>query len=264
MKSQEDVSCPAKPFRVLLVEDNDLAAKIASSLLSDLECAVDLAKDGLSAVEYVKKNHYDIIFMDIGLPKLGGKSATQHVRERERLYDVERTPIVALTAHIDAEDKKKCIDAGMDAVLSKPLIKEEAEAILSTFIAHDQRLSQSKLTKKEDSFLSDQIIDMELAKKTLNGDEQLVWDMLTMLVAKFPEEFSHLELAYQRNDWPGIQKIAHKINGGASYCGTARLRQAASRLEEVVRLDRKKEFSHCYQQLVTEMKAVQSEVANRK
>ncbi len=124
--------------RILLVEDNAIAAKVALHQLKSLDCDIDHAPDGQTAISLAAKHSYDLIFMDIGLPDISGIEVTKHIRLGESSID-NQVPIVALTAHVGGEDKERCLEAGMAAVLSKPLLKETANAILNTFIPSRQK-----------------------------------------------------------------------------------------------------------------------------
>ncbi len=118
---------------ILLVEDQLIPAKVAQSLLAGFNCTVDIAQDGQMALEYAKSKHYDFILMDIGLPDQSGKEVTRQIRDWERLQN-KHTPIIALTAHVGDENKEECLQAGMEAVLSKPLSKEVALHLLNIFV----------------------------------------------------------------------------------------------------------------------------------
>ena len=116
------------------MEDSDIAASVVINMLSAMNCKVDLADKGKLAVQLAGKNLYDLIFMDIGLPDIDGYEVTKRIRLNE--FNKEHVPIIALTAHVDEENKKHCISIGMNAVLSKPLKKENAEDILNSFIPY--------------------------------------------------------------------------------------------------------------------------------
>ncbi len=132
--------------RVLVVEDSTLAAKVARSLLIELGCSVDIAENGQTAITFIKSNDYDLIFMDVGLPDIDGYEVTRRIRLFELNKDI-RIPIVALTAHVDEENKQYCIDLGMNAVLSKPLTKEKAVDILNAFIPYREQILSAQLSK---------------------------------------------------------------------------------------------------------------------
>lgn len=131
-KSTNQTTQPIKN-RILVVEDNAMAAHIVTDMLSTMGCQVDVAETGHRAVQLAAENLYDLIFMDIGLPDMDGYETTRKIRLDAS--NKKQVPIIALTAHGDEENQQNCIDAGMSAVLIKPLLKEKAEDILNTFIA---------------------------------------------------------------------------------------------------------------------------------
>ncbi|MBU0481420.1 MAG: response regulator [Proteobacteria bacterium] len=124
----------AEPGRVLLVEDNPVNQKLALILIKKQGCVVDVAGDGVAALDKVKNGVYDLILMDIQMPNMDGLTATRKIREIESLgqrdeYEClagrqDPVPIVGLTAHARAEDRQKCLDAGMNDVLTKPIIRD--------------------------------------------------------------------------------------------------------------------------------------------
>lgn len=119
-------------FRVLLVEDNDIMQRVMSFVLSDLKCDVDIAKDGETAIELFQHHHYDLIFMDIGLPGLDGLEATQIIRRLEE--GKTHIPIVGHTAHLHASDRNSCLEKGMDEFVLKPVTREMFKAIIDKFL----------------------------------------------------------------------------------------------------------------------------------
>lgn len=121
--------------KVLVVEDQAIASMVVKNLLSSLDCQADVAPDGKIAVQLAQENTYDLIFMDIGLPDIDGYEVTRRIR----LYELNKgtyVPIIALTAHIDEKNKQRCLEVGMNAILSKPLVKGKAEDILNAFIPY--------------------------------------------------------------------------------------------------------------------------------
>ncbi|KTD56214.1 PAS domain-containing hybrid sensor histidine kinase/response regulator [Legionella shakespearei] len=130
-----------KQYTVLIVEDNLIAQSVAKSILNKLNCRADIADTGKKAVELCRTNHYDLIFMDIGLPDIDGYEVTHMIRVQE-LDTKIHTPIVALTAHGEEDDKTRCINAGMNAVLIKPLTAKACDEILDAFLAGYNRDNQ--------------------------------------------------------------------------------------------------------------------------
>ena len=113
--------------RVLLVEDEPVNQEIACMLLEDVDLLVDVANDGVEAVERASQARYDLILMDMQMPRLDGLQATRLIRH---LPDYERTPIVAMTANAFAEDKERCLAAGMSDFIAKPVNPEVLFATL--------------------------------------------------------------------------------------------------------------------------------------
>ncbi len=113
--------------RVLVVEDNAINQKVALALLEQLGCIVDIVDNGEAALRKFKDG-YDLIFLDIGLPDMDGFTVGEKMRALET--EDEHIPIVALTAHVFAQDRKRCFDVGMDEVMAKPVMRDDLIAVL--------------------------------------------------------------------------------------------------------------------------------------
>ena len=121
--------------RILVAEDNEVNQAVATMMLSDVGCDVDVAANGQEAVELSSANHYDLILMDCQMPELDGYEATRAIRQHERAESpTVRIPIIALTAHAMAGDREKCLAAGMDGHLSKPFTKHQLAEMLKDWL----------------------------------------------------------------------------------------------------------------------------------
>ncbi|MEW6258602.1 MAG: response regulator [Thermodesulfobacteriota bacterium] len=134
------VNASSGRYRVLLVEDNPINQKTAYILLKKLGYDVDLAENGKQAVVKVMENLYDIVFMDIQMPEMDGLEAVRRIRHLEG--GICHTPIVAMTAHAMTGDREKCIDAGMDDYLSKPIDREALAAVLQKWLCSKKPIEQ--------------------------------------------------------------------------------------------------------------------------
>lgn len=115
-------------LKVLLIEDNELNQKFASAVVRKLGHSIDIAENGLVGVNKYKSNSYDLILMDIQMPEMNGIEATKAIRQLEMLEGLtKRIPIIAVTAFAMEQDKKNCMDAGMDEFLPKPYKPHELE-----------------------------------------------------------------------------------------------------------------------------------------
>lgn len=123
-------SAPADPLPVLLVDDNPINQLVAREMLLTLGVAVETADDGADAIDKLAQHRYALVFMDVMMPVLDGLEATRRWRQRERDEGRARVPIVALTANAMAGDNERCLQAGMDDYLPKPVRREQLAQML--------------------------------------------------------------------------------------------------------------------------------------
>lgn len=258
--TQRDALPPVKKKQILVVEDQPVAAEVVKQILTDLNYEVEIAANGSSALHLAKQKHHDLIFMDIGLPDIDGYEVTRQIRLYEGLSD-HKVPIIALTAHADRESKELCLTAGMNAVLTKPLLKKQAAQILEVFLPQT-RNSEIDVPQNATTDLSkEEVVNFAIAKSIL-GSEEIIKKVLTMLAKNLAEERSRLDEAHVKKDWKKIQDIAHKFSGGASYCGALRLKEACEMLKNCIANNNLALYETYYQKMCTEMLAVVQYVEN--
>ncbi len=250
--------------RVLIVEDNTMAAKLAKSILEELNCHVDIALDGKEAISSFDNHHYEIIFMDIGLPDMDGMRVTQLIREKEKKNNIkEPTPIFALTAHKDNESFQDCINVGMYGILEKPLNTAKAQDLLLSF---SRGLVKPSVESDGGEFIegtddeaywlindSDIIDIVELQK--IFKDEDVRIECIGHFVSELKHNLlSELSDLYALNDWERIRELSLLINGSACYCAAKRLRDASYKLEVYIRKGRKPLRTRLYENFIEEIK----------
>ncbi|HEY2566693.1 MAG TPA: response regulator [Candidatus Aquirickettsiella sp.] len=120
------------PIKILVVEDSEIVRKVIEITLSSLSYNVDIAINGLEAIRLFKKNDYDIVFMDLGLPDISGIEVTKELRRFEEVQN--SIPIIALTAHHTKLDKELGLTAGIQEFVLKPLTKEMAQATINKYV----------------------------------------------------------------------------------------------------------------------------------
>ena len=124
-----------KDVKILVVDDNKVNQLVAQKMLKKLGFSADLADNGLKAVEAIKANAYDLVFMDVQMPEMDGITATMEIRNQEKIKGAaKKLPIVAMTANVLGKDKENCLKAGMDDFLSKPITPAPLSKILNEWI----------------------------------------------------------------------------------------------------------------------------------
>jgi two-component system, OmpR family, aerobic respiration control sensor histidine kinase ArcB len=254
------ISPEQKKVKVLLVEDNKMILFAEKHQLENFGCAIDTADTGEEALVLLKKNHYDLVFMDVGLPDENGCDVTAQIREWEKIHNCH-TPIVALTAHIDENNKQRCLSVGMESVLAKPLTDESIKNTLNTFI-HQQKTSS--VASRDETAIDKSIksIDLKLGTQLMNGNEEMARETLKMLVDSLPETIGKLKQLYEIEDWDQVQFETHKLNGGVSYCGVPRLQIIVKQLEDALISKDATQITMSYQDLIVEISNILSKYKN--
>jgi len=129
-------SAVTKTYKVLLAEDNEINQRVVEQMLMDSPIKLTLAGNGREAVELYRDLGADVILMDISMPEMDGYEATKLIRTLENERHEAHTPIIALTAHVMAGDREKCLEAGMDDYLPKPVKMDALKRVLFKWIAH--------------------------------------------------------------------------------------------------------------------------------
>jgi len=131
--SLQDARDPAEVLRVLIVEDNLVNQRLATRMLEKRGHRVVVAANGLQALEALDKDAFDLVLMDVQMPEMGGMEATAKIREKETLTG-KHQPVIALTAHAMKGDQERCLTAGMDGYLAKPIRPQELDDILDKYV----------------------------------------------------------------------------------------------------------------------------------
>jgi CheY-like chemotaxis protein len=129
-----DARDPSMSLRVLLAEDNAVNQMLAVRLLEKRGHRVTVAGNGRQALEALAKESFDLVFMDVQMPEMDGMEATQAIREKEKNSGLHQ-PIIALTAHAMKGDREKCLAAGMDGYLTKPIRPQQLDEVLANYVA---------------------------------------------------------------------------------------------------------------------------------
>jgi len=201
---------------VLVVEDNVLNQVVAVGILTRLGYAADVVENGRDAVEAVTRGAYGAVLMDCRLPGLDGYQATAEIRRREGAN--RHIPIIAMTASASQEDRERCLAAGMDDYLAKPVLVGDIEAVLARWLRDEAPAAGAAEAAAE-------VIDHHrlAALRELDQDGQGS-RLLTRLAAAFlsgaPTDLAGLRAAVERGDAAAVGNVAHHLKGAAATLGS--------------------------------------------
>jgi two-component system sensor histidine kinase/response regulator len=209
---------PAGALRVLVAEDNAVNQLVIETMLAKRGIAVDVAADGLEALEMLSRGTYAAVFMDCQMPELDGYETTARIRSGER--DGERLPVIAMTAHAMMGDRERCLAAGMDDYLSKPLRPEEVDAVLERRIGVPARVAATE-----------QLVD-EARMRTFREDYADIAGRLVDLFARStPPLIDELRAAAEGDDREAVRRAAHKLKGSCQNIGATFMADLCRALE---------------------------------
>jgi CheY-like chemotaxis protein len=229
--------------RVLVAEDNPVHRSLVRTLLEQMGCEVEAVSDGHEAIESFSSENYDLILMDWRMPRLDGVTATKKIRQAELDRSPEgerRVPIIALTAHALPGDRSRCLSAGMDDYLCKPVSRRNLDLMLTKWGSPLQDGFEPMLEKKErDADEIESVLDMaqveELAAIERDGAPGLVSHLIDTYLTDAPAKLALLKAAAAENDSLGVQVATHSFKSASSTVGAHRLYRMCNDLERDAR-----------------------------
>ncbi|WP_182865552.1 response regulator [Rhodopirellula sp. JC639] len=230
---QAEKQADIRPLNILLAEDNQVNQTLAISLLRKWGHTVSLASDGAEAVQKCLDGAFELVLMDVQMPEMDGLEATRKIREAEKEQG-GHVPIIALTAHALTGDQEKCLDAGMDGYVSKPLrIKELREAISRFFVDDSSKdLSCDEGGADLDVPASSEPTDWSAALGLCAGDQALLVDILGAFLEETPRLMDELEQALVDVDCQGAKRTAHTLKGALRALGLESMGELAFQIEQ--------------------------------
>ena len=205
--------------RVLVAEDNPTSRMVTEALLKKLSCEVDIAIDGREALQKVKANDYDIVFMDCYMPLMDGFQATQRIRRSPGNEDV---PVIALTASVTEEDRLRCLEAGMNDTVGKPVRTSMLAKALQRWVPLAQRESMRPMS----TLPPPATLDLRMVRQlvSLDGeDDGFIQDVMVSYVEQLEQSTKKLCKALDDGDLEAVRLTAHSIKGASKQIGAARV-----------------------------------------
>jgi len=231
--SSPEPSSEKPSLAILLVEDNLVNQKLARALLERLGHSVMVTQNGLLALDILARRRFDLVFMDMMMPVLDGLETTRRFRALEH---GQRTPIVAMTANVMPADRERCLEAGMDDYLSKPLAKTELHRVLA-HVAQGLISGQDAASERglgdgvADDGTQGQAFDYAEAIKT--ADQDIVDIISDIFIAQWPVDAAKMASASMDGDFVAVMHIAHALKGTLGMFGARPAVTLAAELERL-------------------------------
>lgn len=211
----------SREVNILLAEDNLVNQKLATALIHKMGWKVTAVSNGIEALEQLKENSYDMILMDAQMPVMDGFETTRKIRASGI-----KIPIVALTAYAVKGDREKCLDAGMDYYLSKPLQKDQLYAVIHQITEHPANGGYEQASPAA---------DFKPLLEMLDHDYEALKDILLNLQKDLPEQFASMHTHFEYKDFEGLQMTAHTLRGAVSNIKADSLCRLAMGIETLAR-----------------------------
>ncbi len=215
---------------ILLAEDNIVNQKVAARQLQKLGYRADLVANGLEALEALGRIPYDLVLMDCQMPEMDGYEATAEIRRREG--SAKHTPIVAMTANALEGDREKCIAAGMNDYVSKPVKPEELGEVLGRLLSKADAGSEDVATPPQEASPP---VDMERLHLALGDEPEEVADILDVYMTQMSESLQKLAFAIESGNAGEVNLISHNCAGVSANCGMVALVGPLRELEHMGR-----------------------------
>jgi two-component system sensor histidine kinase/response regulator len=201
-------------MRVLLAEDNPVNQRLALRLLEKMGHRVTLVDNGMAALDQATHDNFDLILMDVQMPGLDGLSATRHIRQWEQANGGGHVPIIAMTARAMQGDRERCLEAGMDEYLSKPIDSERLRQAISQY----------------DPGQVEPVLAWRPALQRLDGDADLLLELASIFIEDGPGLLGTLQTAIDQGDDAASQRAVHSLKGVLVNFGAQRAIMQAERL----------------------------------
>jgi CheY-like chemotaxis protein/HPt (histidine-containing phosphotransfer) domain-containing protein len=218
---------------VLLAEDNEINLKVASHMLQNAGCTVTAARTGPEALEAALRTAFDCILMDVQLPGMDGLEATGRIREAEAQRG-RHVPIIAMTAHAMKGDREKCLAAGMDDYVPKPIDRGRLMETLRKWTTPGAAADARAVLRHRHAHAGPPLDRSELLER-VGGDAALARELLDMFRNEWPEKMGSARQALDAGDMAGVRSVAHEVKGTAANLSAAAIVAAAVRMGQAAR-----------------------------
>lgn len=236
-----EMSTHATPLRVLVADDNAINLKVAIRMLERLGYAYDLARHGREVIQKLRAEPFDVVLMDVQMPEMDGYEATQAIRQEQSSGGIRpNLPIIAMTANAMRGDRQKCLSAGMDDYLSKPVrleeLRKKLEAIASVSTIQQAVPSQGGPGEpaEEVNSLLEVPLDLERLRDFADDDEQEMASMMRLFVTQTDGQIQAMRQAWSNGQTAELKRLLISCKGASTVCGAVVLAKVLTDLESLL------------------------------
>ena len=226
-------------INILVVDDNEINLRLVEILLHKHRVSVTAARSGTQAIDYASMKSYDLIFMDLHMPGLDGYETTSIIRE---CSPGKQPVILALTANALPQEKEKAIKSGMNGILIKPINDLIIQKVINQWVlkepisnAEFNDIKTNSGSSAENSLEQEKnIFSIDLAKEFTGGNEDLAYELFSMLRTELDGYKKAISIAVKNNDLKKLHEQVHKLHGASRCCGTTELKNTSSHIENLI------------------------------
>ncbi len=219
--------------RILLAEDNITNQQVAQSILKKLGLRADAVANGAEAVKALETIPYDLVLMDVQMPEMDGYEAARLIRTAPSTVRNPLVPIIAMTAHALRGDREKCLQAGMDDYVPKPVSPQSLAAILRKWLPADMTQGPAEDDNADTPFQPGlEIFDQAGMKARLMHDAALIQMVSQGFLLDIPQQIIAIANHLQAGDMLAVERQAHTLKGAAANVGGERVRELAAKMEQ--------------------------------
>lgn len=258
----------APPSKILLTEDNECNIEVALAMLKVLGHEVTVARNGIEAIQLMRSRNFDVVLMDVEMPRMNGIEATRRIRSGEAGEHNKKIRIIALTAHALVGYREKCIAVGMDAYLSKPFSMDSLVQLLGG-VAPDKSKKLQHIHNSVDELSvpvdgDSEILNVNRATQRLYGDVKMYRKLCFMFARQIPGQMEKLHQEVARKNYKQIAFLAHALKGNCANISAMKCHRAFDALDHAARSGNAAEIVKCFKRVTHSIKEVMEAVEHLK
>ena len=228
IRQQLETTDSRPTLRILLAEDNSINQRVALHFLDKLHYTTTVVNNGREALTAINHDQFDLVLMDIQMPEMDGFEATRIIRATEQVSG-RHLPIIAMTAHAMKGDRERCLAAGMDDFVTKPIQAQELMRAIQNVTGQSDAQSETIVSEPP----SKNLIDRAAVLAGMDGDEALLQEIVSMFLEYAPQRRDEIRTAIKNDDFAGLRRTTHALKGAIGYLDAGPVSNAIDQLDQL-------------------------------